>query len=277
MLEKILHFYSEFPSVGYATAALILIALSASLLGTPLCLKRYSMIGDGLSHISFGAASLAVSVGFFSPLYVSLPVTVAASVMLLSLNEEKREKADAVIATASAASLVFGYLALNLFPPKDGSAAGDACANLFGQGLLSVNEQDVILCAILALAVIAVFLLFCNKIFAVTFDEPHARASGLNARLYNIILAVITGVVIVISMNIVGALLISALIVFPALSAMKLFHSFRAVIIAAALIGTFSATAGLLISLVSAAPAGALVVIVNICIFALFSLIALKH
>lgn len=270
MLERILRFYAEFPSVSYATLALLLISLSAALLGVPLVLKRYSMIGDGLSHVSFGAASLATALGFFTPMYVALPLTILASVILLGLREEARAKADALIATVSSASLVFGYLALSLFPPEGGSAA-DACANLFGQGLLSVDGGDVIVCAVLALAVLLTYILCYNRIFAVTYDESHAVSSGIHARFYNTLLAVITGVVIVISMELVGALLISALIVFPAMSAMKLFRGFRSVVICAAIISVLSALSGLLISLVTSAPSGAVVVIVNIIVFALFS------
>ena len=272
MIDKILFYFVSYPTVRYAALSLMLISLSASLLGVTLVLKRYSMIGDGLSHVTFGSASIATVLGLTTPIYLSLPLTVAAAVLLLKIRSSTRIKGDAAIAMVSAGSLAFGYILLNLFP--DGSAVTtDACANLFGSGILGIGIDDVILCTALSLAVLVIFILFYNKIFAVTFDESFSSATGVRTEAYNTLIAIVTGVIIVVAMNMVGALLISALIVFPALSAMRVFKTFRSVTVCSALISVICAAAGLVISLAASTPVGSTVVVADIVLFAIFSLI----
>lgn len=271
MIDKIVLYYTLYPTVRYATVALLLISLCSALLGVTLVLKRFSMIGDGLSHVTFGAASVATAMGLTTPIYISLPVTVIAAVLLLKMQSHSRLNGDAAIAMVSAGSLAFGYLCLNLFPTKGSSVSGDACSNLFGAGILGISKTDVIICAILALVVIFVFLFFYNKIFAITFDEGFASATGTRACLYNTVIAVVTGVIIVVAMNLVGALLISALIVFPSLSAMRVFKTFKSVTLCAAAISIVCAAIGTLVSLVASTPVGSTIVIANVIVFALFS------
>lgn len=273
MIEAILSYYYLYPTVRYATLALVLIALSAALLGVPLVLKRYSMIGDGLSHVTFGVSCIATALGLVSPIYISLPATILAAILLLAIRSRARVGADSAIAMVSSASLAFGYLFLNIFPSDD--PVGDACEDLFGTGILSIDTYDVILASVIAAVVLAVFILFYNKIFAITFDEGFASATGVRSGLYSSLIAISAGVLIVVAMEMVGALLVSALIVFPALSAMRLFKSFRAVTVCAALVSVVCTAMGLLISLILATPIGSTVVCVDAALFALFSLIAL--
>lgn len=273
MIDKIIFYYSAYPTVRYATVALLLISLSAALLGVTLVLKRFSMIGDGLSHVTFGAASVATVMGLTTPIYLSLPITVAAAVLLLKIRSNTKIQGDAAIAMVSAGSLAVGYLVLNLFPTKTSSISGDACTNLFGSGILGIGKDDAFVCLALALAVLFIFIFFYNKIFAITFDESFSTATGTRASLYNTVVAVITGVIIVVAMNMVGALLIAALITFPALSAMRVFKTFRSVIICSALISVFCAAAGLLVSLVAATPVGSTIVVADMAVFGIFSLL----
>lgn len=275
MLDKLIFYFKAYPTVRYATAALVLISLCAALLGVTLVLKRFSMIGDGLSHVTFGAASVATVMGLTTPIYVSLPVTVIAAVLLLKIREGARVGGDAAIAMVSAGSLAFGYLVLNLFPTKTSSISGDACSNLFGQGILAIGREDVTICLILSAIVLFVFIFFYNKIFAITFDESFSNATGTRASLYNTLVAIITGVIIVIAMNLVGALLIAALITFPALSAMRVFKTFRSVVVCSAVISVVCALLGLVVSLLFATPVGSTIVVADICAFGLFSLISL--
>lgn len=264
--------YLSFPFVRYALIAGVLISLCAALLGVTLVLKRYSMIGDGLSHVAFGATAIA-AVCNLAPIYVSIPVTVAAAVILLSINSNKKIKGDAAIAMISVGALALGYLLLNVFSVSS-NISGDVCSSLFGStSILTLAESDVLLCAVLAAVVLIVFVVFYNKIFAVTFDEDFAAATGTNTRAYNMIIAVITAIVIVIAMSLVGALLISALIIFPALTAMRVFKSFRSVIISSALIAVFCSVTGILISILFETPVGATIVATDITVFALFCII----
>ena len=272
-MAKIIFYFQNFPTVRYASVALLLISLCAALLGVTLVLKRFSMIGDGLSHVTFGAAAIATALGFTTPLYFSLPLTVLAAVLLLKIRSNTKIQGDAAIAMVSAGALAFGYLMMNLFPGNSSSISGDACTNLFGQGILGINKQDVTLCVILSAIVIFVFIFFYNKIFAITFDESFSRATGTKTELYNTLIAVITGVIIVIAMNMVGALLISALITFPALSAMRVFKTFKSVVICAAGISIGCALVGVCISLALATPIGSTIVVVDTVIFGIFSLV----
>ena len=266
--------YFSYPFVRYAFIAGVLISLCAGLLGVVLVLKRYSMIGDGLSHVAFGAMAVAAVLGF-APMTLALPVTVAVAVLLLLAGEKQLIKGDSAIAMLSAGSLAVGYLLLNLFPSSDtGSLSGDVCASLFGStSMMTLQGSDVWLCVGLSAAVIAFFAIFYHKIFAVTFDEGFATSSGVRVRAYNFLIAAISGIVIVLAMKLVGALLISSLIIFPALSAMRLFRSFRSVILCSAVISVAGSLTGLLLALLLSTPTGASVAVVHIVIFAIFSVL----
>ena len=266
--------YFSYPFVRYAFIAGVLISLCAGLLGVVLVLKRYSMIGDGLSHVAFGAMAIAAVLGF-APMTLALPVTVAVAVLLLLAGEKQLIKGDSAIAMLSAGSLAVGYLLLNLFPSSDtGSLSGDVCASLFGStSMMTLQGSDVWLCVGLSAAVIAFFAVFYHKIFAVTFDEGFATSSGVRVRAYNFLIAAISGIVIVLAMKLVGALLISSLIIFPALSAMRLFRSFRSVILCSAVISVVGSLTGLLLALLLSTPTGASVAVVHIVIFAIFSIL----
>ena len=266
--------YFSYPFVRYAFIAGVLISLCAGLLGVVLVLKRYSMIGDGLSHVAFGAMAIAAVLGF-TPMTIALPVTVAVAVLLLLAGEKQLIKGDSAIAMLSAGSLAVGYLLLNLFPSSDtGSLSGDVCASLFGStSMMTLQGSDVWLCVGLSVAVIAFFAVFYHKIFAVTFDEGFATSSGIRVRAYNFLIAAVSGIVIVLAMKLVGALLISSLIIFPALSAMRLFRSFRSVILCSAVISVVGSLTGLLLALLLSTPTGASVAVVHIVIFLVFTLV----
>ena len=273
LLEQ-LKLYFSYDFVKFAFIAGVLISLCAGLLGVVLVLKRYSMIGDGLSHVAFGAIAVAAVLGF-APMTVALPVTVAVAVLLLLAGEKQLIKGDSAIAMLSAGSLAVGYLLLNLFPASDtGSLSGDVCASLFGStSMMTLSGADVWLCVGLSAAVIAFFALFYHKIFAVTFDEGFATSAGVRVRVYNFLIAAVSGVVIVLAMKLVGALLISSLIIFPALSAMRLFRSFKSVVICSALLSVVGSLTGLLLALLLSTPTGASVAVVHILIFGVFSLL----
>ena len=273
IMETLLHYFS-YPFVRYAFIAGVLISLCAGLLGVVLVLKRYAMIGDGLSHVAFGAMAIAAVLGF-APMTVALPVTVAVAVLLLLAGEKQLIKGDSAIAMLSAGSLAVGYLLLNLFPSSDtGSLSGDVCASLFGStSMMTLSNTDVWLCVGLSAAVIGFFVIFYHKIFAVTFDEGFATSSGVRVRAYNFLIAAVSGIVIVLAMKLVGALLISSLIIFPALSAMRVFRSFRSVILCSAVISVVGSLTGLLIALLMSTPTGASVAVVHIVIFLVFTLL----
>ena len=273
MLEQ-LQLYFSYDFVRYAFIAGVLISLCAGLLGVVLVLKRYAMIGDGLSHVAFGAMAIAAVLGF-APMTVALPVTVAVAVLLLLAGEKQLIKGDSAIAMLSAGSLAVGYLLLNLFPSSDtGSLSGDVCASLFGStSMMTLSNTDVWLCVGLSVAVIGFFVIFYHKIFAVTFDEGFATSSGVRVRAYNFLIAAISGVVIVLAMKLVGALLISSLIIFPALSAMRVFRSFRSVVICSAVISVVGSLTGLLAALLLSTPTGASVAVVHMIIFMAFTVV----
>ena len=271
---ELLQTYFSYGFVRYAFIAGVLISLCAGLLGVVLVLKRYAMIGDGLSHVAFGAMAIAAVLGF-APMTVALPVTVAVAVLLLLAGEKQLIKGDSAIAMLSAGSLAVGYLLLNLFPSSDtGSLSGDVCAALFGStSMMTLSNTDVWLCVGLSVAVIGFFVIFYHKIFAVTFDEGFATSSGVRVRAYNFLIAAISGVVIVLAMKLVGALLISSLIIFPALSAMRVFRSFRSVVICSAVISVVGSLTGLLAALLLSTPTGASVAVVHIVIFMAFTVV----
>lgn len=264
--------YLSYPFVHYAFIAGILTALCSSLLGVTLVLKRYSFIGDGLSHVAFGAMSIAAVLSVKTELIVVLPVTVLCAVLLLKTGANARIKGDAALAMLSVGSMACGYLLLNMFSAS-ANVSGDVCSTLFGStSILTLTSADVWVCVIMSVLVILTYVLFYNKIFAVTFDENFARATGVNTSAYNLLIAVITAVIIVLAMNLVGALLTSALMIFPALSAMRLFHTFRQVVICSAVIAVVSSALGIFISIVLSSPVGATIVVVDLLMFGAFSL-----
>ncbi|MBQ8133808.1 MAG: metal ABC transporter permease [Clostridia bacterium] len=272
ILEK-LSLYLSYPFVRYALIVGLLIALCSSLLGVTLVLKRFSFIGDGLSHVAFGAMSVAVVIGLTNTMIVILPVTVISAILLLRTGQNTKIKGDAAVAMISVGALAVGYLLINLFS-KSANIAGDVCSTLFGStSILTLKEQDVWLCIGISIFVIAIFVFFYNKIFSVTFDESFAIATGTNANAYNLMIAVIIALIIVLAMNLVGSLLISALVIFPALSAMRIFKSYLGVTIYSACISVFCALTGILVSILAGTPVGATIVAVDIGAFIISSII----
>ncbi len=261
--------YFQYSFVWYAVIVGVLIALCSSLLGVTLVLKRFSFIGDGLSHVAFGAVAAASVLHITNQTLLVLPVTLFWAVLLLRSGQNARIKGDAAIAMLSVGALAIGYLLLNLFSASP-NLAGDVCSTLFGStSLLTLTQTEVWLCVGLSLLVLIVFVLFYNKIFAVTFDEAFAKASGTRVELFNLLIAVIIAVIVVLALNLVGSLLISALVIFPALSAMRLCKSFFGVTMCSAALSVLCAVLGMLISLLAATPVGATIVAVDIVAFAL--------
>ena len=264
-----LRYYFAFPFVRYALVVGVLIALCASLFGVTLVLKRFSFIGDGLSHVAFGALAVASVLDLTDEMLLVLPVTVAAAILLLRTGQNARLQGDAAIAVLSVGTLAIGYLLMHLFSTST-NLSGDVCSTLFGStSILTLTKGEVWLCAVLSAAVIGLFVVFYNRIFAVTFDEAFASATGLPAGRYNLMIAVVIAVIIVLAMNLVGSLLISALIIFPALSAMRLFRSFGAVTACAAVVSVGCAAAGILISILAGTPVGSTIVAVDLGVFLL--------
>ncbi len=276
MLEK-LTVYLQYPFVQYALIVGVFIALCSSLLGVTLVLRRFSFIGDGLSHVAFGAMAIASVAGFTNEMLLVLPVTVLSAVLLLRTGKNAKIKGDAAIAMISVAALAFGYMIMNLFPVS-GNVSGDVCSTLFGStSILTLDIRDVVLCLVLSIAVIVIFIFLYNKIFAVTFDEDFARATGANAEIYNLLIAVITAVIIVLAMNLVGSLLISALVIFPALSAMRVFRSFRSVTICSAIVAVVSSFSGIIVSIIAGTPVGSTIVAVQVAVFSVFCVAGSLH
>ena len=259
--------YMEFPFVRYAVIVGVLIALCSSLLGVTLVLKRFSFIGDGLSHVAFGALSVAAVLGMTNRMTVVLPITLVAAVLLLRAGKEAKIKGDAAIAMISVTSLAFGYLLMNLFSAS-ANVSGDVCSTLFGStSILTLTKQEVWLSVALSVVILLIFVLFYQKIFAVTFDEDFARAVGTNAGRYNLIIAVVVAAIIVLAMNLVGSLLISAFVIFPALSSMRLFHTFFSVTVCSAVLSVLCALSGILLSVLAGTPVGATVVAMDAAAF----------
>ena len=271
--------YLQLAFVQNALLVGVLVALCASLLGVTLVLRRFSFIGDGLSHVAFGAMAVAAVVGLTSDMLLVLPVTILCAILLLAAGTNAKIKGDAAVAMISVGALAVGYLLMNLFPPSGkANISGDVCTTLFGgTSILTLKSVEVWLSIALSVVVVVFFVLFYHKIFAVTFDENFAAATGANTRLYNLLIAVIIAVVIVLAMKLVGSLLISALVVFPALSAMRVFKSFRSVSICAAVISVLCAAAGILIAAVAGTPVGSTIVVANIAVFGLFTLAGLAR
>lgn len=273
LAEKMVYF--QYPFVRYALIVGVLIALCSSLLGVTLVLKRFSFIGDGLSHVAFGAIAIAAVMKMTNDMPLVLAVTVVSAVLLLRVGQNAKIKGDAAVAMISVGSLAIGYLLMNIFA-KSSNLSGDVCTTLFGStSILTLKQSEVIICAVMSVAVTAVFVLFYNKIFSVTFDENFARATGVKAGLYNLLIAVIIAVIIVLAMNLVGSLLISALVIFPALSAMRVFKSFRSVTICSALLSVFCAFTGIFLSVVFGTPVGSTIVAADIAAFGIFVIIGL--
>ena len=265
-----LAFYFAYPFVRYALIVGVLIALCSSLLGVTLVLKRFSFIGDGLSHVAFGAIAIAAVLNLSNQMILVFPITIVCAILLLRTGQNTKIKGDAAIAMISVGALAIGYLIMNLFSASS-NVSGDVCSTLFGStSILTLTQGEVWLCAILSLVVIAIFILFYNKIFAVTFDENFALSAGTNANAYNLLIAIVIAVIIVLAMNLVGSLLISALVIFPALSAMRVFQNFRAVTICSAVLSVICAFLGILVSILASTPVGSTIVAVNILAFALF-------
>ncbi|MBS7272753.1 metal ABC transporter permease [Fibrobacter sp.] len=274
LIEK-LSFYLDFPFVRYAIIVGVLVSLCSSLLGVTLVLKRYSYIGDGLSHVAFGALSIAAVLKVTNNMLVILPITIAVAVLLLCSGKKAKVKGDAAIAMVSVGALAIGYLLMNIFSTS-ANISGDVCTTLFGStSILTLKVEEVYLCVALSIAVLTVFVIFYHKIFAITFDENFAQATGVRVMLYNILVAVIIAVIIVLAMNLVGALLVSALVVFPALSAMRLFKSFFSVTVAAGIISVLCSLIGILIAILAGTPVGSTIVAMDIVVFGIICLVSL--
>lgn len=259
--------YFSYPFVWYALIVGVLISLCSALFGVVLVLKRFSFIGDGLSHVAFGALAIATVINVTNNMLVVLPITVICAVLLLKTGKKTKIKGDAAIAMLSAGALAIGYLIMSLFSGS-GNVAGDVCSTLFGSfSIITLSAWEVWLCIILSLVVIAIFILFYNRIFAVTFDEEFAKASGVKASLYNLLIAVITAVIIVLAMNLVGSLLISALVIFPALASMRVARTFKLVVILSTVVSVSCALVGILSAIIFSTPVGPTIVVCNILAF----------
>lgn len=278
MIET-LQFYWSYPFVRYAVIVGVLIALCSSLLGVTLVLKRFSYIGDGLSHVAFGALAVATVFDVTDTMWIVMPVTVLSAVLLLRTGQNAKIQGDAAIAMLSVGSLAVGYLLLHLFS-SSANISGDVCSTLFGStSILTLTRSEVWLCVVMSVIVVALFCLLYNRIFAVTFDENFARATGIPANTYNLMIAAITAVIIVLAMNLVGSLLISALVIFPALSAMRVVRNFKGVVICSAVISVCCALVGIVLAILFSTPVGATIVVADIAVFLINSAVgrALKR
>lgn len=266
MIDKLI-FYFQYPFVRYALIVGGLIALCSSLLGVTLVLKRFSFIGDGLSHVAFGAMAVASVLNFTNNMIFILPVTVICAVLLLRTGQNTKIKGDSAIAMISVGALAIGYLLMNLFATGP-NLSGDVCSTLFGStSILTLARGQVVLCSILSVAVVVVFVTFYHKIFCVTFDETFAKATGMKTDFYNLLIAIITAVIIVLAMNLVGSLLISALVIFPALSAMRVYKTFFGVTVCSVVLSVICAVIGILLSILAGTPVGSTIVATDIVAF----------
>mgnify|MGYP002626979631 CR=1 FL=1 len=268
-----LQWYLSYPFVQYALIVGVLIALCSSLLGVTLVLKRFSFIGDGLSHVAFGGIAIASVLNLTNQMLLVLPITVVCAILLLRTGQNTKIKGDAAIAMISVGALALGYLLMNLFSTST-NLSGDVCSTLFGStSILTLTQDEVWLCVVLSLVVVVLFVLLYHRLFAVTFDENFAGAVGTKVNTYNLLIAVLIAVVIVLAMNLVGSLLISALVIFPALSAMRVYRSFLSVTICSAVLSVLCALLGILISIVANTPVGATIVAADMVAFFLFAMI----
>lgn len=269
-----LSLYMQYPFVRYAMVVGVLIALCSSLLGVTLVLKRFSFIGDGLSHVAFGAMAIATVLKLTNNMAFILIITIISAILILRTGRNTKLQGDAIIAMMSVASLAIGYLLLNVFGAS-ANLSGDVCTTLFGStSILTLRPQEVWLSATLSIIVVLIFILFYHKIFSVTFDESFAKATGINTEAYNLIIAIIVAVIVVLAMNLVGSLLISALVIFPAISAMRIFKTFKSVTVCSAILSVFCASFGIIIAILAGTPVGSTIVVINLLMFVLFSLIA---
>lgn len=277
MLElfETLQSYFAFSFVKYAFIAGVMIALASSLLGVTLVLKRFSYIGDGLSHTAFGAMAIASVLKIANNTWFVLPATVVCAIIILCANENSKVKGDASVAMISVGALAFGYLIMNIFSPS-ANLSGDVCSTLFGSTLiLTLTKTDVIISVVFSLLVIIFYILFYNRIFAITFDENFAFACGTKTKLMKIIMASIIAVIIVLAMNLVGSLLISALIIFPSISSMLIFKSFKKVTIFSCIFSVFCTCFGILVSIIAETPVGSTIVMFDIACFVVCKIISL--
>lgn len=274
ILQK-LELYLQYPFVRYAFIVGVLIALCSSLLGVTLVLKRFSFIGNGLSHVAFGATAIATVLNLTNDMFLVLTITIICAVLLLRTGQNAKIKGDAAVAMISVGSLAIGYLLMNLFSTSS-NLSGDVCTTLFGStSILTLSRMEVVLSIILSVVVVTVFILFYNKIFSVTFDESFAKATGTKTNVYNLLIAIIVAIIIVLAMNLVGSLLISALVIFPALSAMRLFKSFKSVTICSVVLSVFCALLGILISILAGTPVGSTIVAMDIAAFGIFYVVGI--
>ena len=265
--------YFQYPFVRYAMIVGVLIAMCSSLLGVTLVLKRFSFIGDGLSHVAFGAMAVAAVLNFTNNMLFILPVTIVCAILLLRTGQNTKIKGDAAVAMISVSALAIGYMLMNIFSTGP-NVSGDVCSTLFGStSILTLTSAQVKVCVILSVLVVILFVFFYHKIFCVTFDESFAKAMGMKTDCYNLLIAVITAVIIVLAMNLVGSLLISALIIFPALSAMRIFKSFLSVTICSVVLSVVCAVLGLLLSILAGTPVGSTIVVTDMAAFGVFSVI----
>jgi zinc transport system permease protein len=277
MIDK-LQMYFQYPYVRYAMIVGLLIALCSSLLGVTLVMKRFSFIGDGLSHVAFGAMAVATITGITNNMLIIMPVTIISAVLLLRTGSNTKIKGDAAVAMISVGALAVGYMMMNIAAQSGNkrmtsNVSADVCSTLFGStSILTLSLTDVWVCVAMSVIVVAIFLIFYNKIFAVTFDENFAKATGVRSDMYNLLIAIVIAVIIVIAMNFVGSLLISALIIFPALSAMRVFKSFRSVIICSVVISLICAATGIIVSILVGTPVGSTIVSADICVFFIFTI-----
>ena len=272
MIDTLIQYF-QFSFVQYAFIVGVLISLCSSLLGVTLVLKRFSFIGDGLSHVAFGAISIAAVLNLSNNMFLVLPITIISAIFLLRTGKNTKIHGDAAIAMISVSALALGYLIMNIFSTS-ANITGDVCTTLFGStSILTLRKSEVWLCVILSILVIGAFIIFYNKIFAVTFDENFAQAIGTHASIYNLVIAVIIAIIIVLAMNLVGSLLISALVIFPALSAMRIFKSFKSVTICSACFSVICSVIGLLISILAGTPVGSTIVATNLVIFLICTIV----
>ncbi len=269
--------YLEYPFVKYALIVGVLISLCSSLFGATLILKRLSFIGNGLANVAFGATAVATVVGLSNNVFIVLPITVLSAVLLLKGGHNNKINGDTAVALISVGALAVGYLIMSIFSVST-NFAGDVCSIMFGStSILTLTKTSVWVCVILSIIVILMFILLYNKIFAVTFDEEFAKATGVNSTMYNYFVALIIAIIIVLAMNLVGSLLISALVIFPATSAMRVFKSYKSVVIASAIISVTCSTIGILASILFGTPVGSTIVAVNIVVFGIFYVVGLKR
>ena len=261
--------YMQLPFARYALIAGVLVGLCAGLIGVPLVLKRYSMIGFGLSNVAFAGMAIGAVIGMTNSLFLVIPVTIVVSIVLLTSSKNSKLRGDSAIAMLSASTIAIGFFILNV-RPVTGNVAGDVCNIMFGSSLLSLSNFDIILSITMAIGVVLFFIFFYNKIFAMTFDPEFAKATGVNSKVYEIFIAAVIAIVVAISIRIVGSLLVAALIIFPALSSMRVFKDFKMVVICSALLGMVCSVIGMLASIMMDTPVGATIVIANLVVFVVF-------